>query len=154
MKSIFYLLFLSFFNPCRSQQINTNSLNPAAKEVYNYITAIESQFEKNGNRIFDLSSDIETLINLSEHSAKFVDGNYLGAIYEVSADDINWWKNWFGNNKDNFTYYNDDGINLELLKELHIIMVEYEPGKFRYSASEYELQKYRKLSSEVKNKKG
>ncbi|MFP9100371.1 hypothetical protein ACLI09_15075 [Flavobacterium sp. RHBU_24] len=153
MKATFYFLFLSFFNPCHSQKVEINSPNPVAEAVYNYITVIESQFKKDGNKVFDLSSKVEMLNNLSGRSAKFIDGNYLGAIYEVSENDINFWKNWFYKNLDSFSYYNDDDINFKLLKELHILKIEYGTGLFRYSASEHELEKYRKISADVKVKK-
>ncbi|WP_116790022.1 hypothetical protein [Flavobacterium psychrotrophum] len=150
MKAIVSILFLFSFYYCNSQGIDINLLSAPAKDVYKEIARIEAHLKdsKTNKTIERWPADM--LAELSGHSAKFVDGDYFGAIYEVNEEDITYWKEWFNTNRDKFSYYNAADISEKILKTSSIIQLEYEQGLFRYSVSESEMERYKEISLKMK----
>ncbi len=149
MKIKVTILFLFLFGLLHSQSTPRKFPNKAADDVFQMIEETEKELAGKKNAIVRFVN-LDLLINLSGHEAKFIDGDGIGPIYKVTRKDIAIWKEWYAKNEENFSYYENADIAPELLKLSPIIKVESKSGVYRYSVSGYQLERYRKITAEMK----
>lgn len=135
----FVFIFLSISVICSAQTAESEipNLSPAAKEVYNQIIFIESEyykFKEGKSANLYLSNDIA---ELSEIYPKNGHEDYNGTYFIPDEDEIKLWKDWFNENKLLFSFDDfDKEFSEHFQNKSRLIKFEYEKGKFRRNVSE------------------
>ena len=91
------------------------------------------------------------IVELSVIIHKNVNVDYNGICDIPDETVINWWKEWFEINKDNFSYSNNRDSKM-IYEDLNhkMIQIQYAKEKYKYDISEEYLDDLRKTYPEIK----
>lgn len=128
MKTLFLIFLLPF---CSYSQLENNieydmvTYESAAAEIYADIWEAENSFLVPYSDILWIHAD--GIVCLSGIRPKKWDHQYSGISFKPTFEEINEWKNWFEQNKQNIHYSTEPAKQYSY----KIIVFEYDKGKFK-----------------------